>query len=155
MAFPINSMLKQLRDDRRTSKPLKSRSGAAVGKVSFNDHFTQQTQVTDRHAYRAELDHLRSLLDEAGEDLERNPTVGNFEVFRTLMGSLISRVLEGGFQVENVGPGWHPADRHQIIRKIDAEAEALLEMVLEEHKDRTQIHKRISTLKGLVIDMMS
>jgi uncharacterized protein YaaR (DUF327 family) len=81
--------------------------------------------------------------------------VGNLEVFRALLSNLVGKVIKGGFQVDSVGPGWHPADRHQVIRQIDAEAEELLNLVMDEQKDRVSIARRLFNIKGLVVDLLS
>ena len=55
----------------------------------------------------------------------------------------------------SVGPGWHPADRHQVVRRIDEEAEDLMNLIMSEQKDRVAIARTLVSIKGLVIDLVS
>ncbi|WP_416885125.1 YaaR family protein [Marinospirillum sp.] len=153
--IPVNTLMKNLR-----SPGQKGRTAGKSGKVenkpsSFNEQLLQQISVGGRAELKKELEQLQEMLGQAGEELERNPTVGHLEVFRTLLSNLVAKVIKGGFQVDSVGPGWHPADRHQVIRQIDAEAEELLNLVMEQQKDRVAIARRLFNIKGLVIDLLS
>lgn len=153
--LPVNTLLKNLRSDGQKGRPA-SKSGKAEKKqASFNDQLMQQVSVGGRAELKKELSQLQDLLTKAGDTLERNPTVGNLEVFRSLLSNLVGKVVKGGFQVDNVGPGWHPADRHQVIRQIDIEAEELLDLVMSEQKDRVSIARRLFNIKGLVVDLLS
>ncbi|SFW98871.1 YaaR family protein [Marinospirillum alkaliphilum] len=153
--LPINTMLKNLRSDRQKGRP-----SGAVGRMdsdtpSFGDQLLHQIATGGRTDLRKELKQLQDLLGKAGDELERHPTIGNLEVFRALLSNLVAKVVKGGFQVESVGPGWHPADRHQVIRRIDEEAEELLQLVMNEQKDRVSIARSLVTIKGLVVDLLS
>lgn len=153
--LPINTMLKNLRSDRQ-----KGRLASATGRQdqdapSFGDQLMQQISAGGRADLKKELKQLQDMVGKAGDELERNPTIGNLEVFRALLANLVGKVIKGGFQVDNVGPGWHPADRHQVIRRIDEEAEELLQLVMTEQKDRVSIARRLVSIKGLVVDLLS
>ncbi len=155
--LPVNTLFKQLRSDRRKQSPDRQVATRAEEKASdnFNDQLLRQISATGRASLKKELSDLQGLLVKAGDELERNPTVGNLEVFRVLLSNLVDKVVKGGFQVDNVGPGWHPADRHQVIRQIDEEAESLLLLVMTEQKDRVAIARKLSDIKGLVVDLLS
>jgi|GEM_PF-1347317 uncharacterized protein YaaR (DUF327 family) len=153
--IPVNTMLKNLRSDGQKGRPASKSDKSDKKKSTFNDQLMQQISVGGRAELKKELNQLQELLGKAGEELERNPTVGNLEVFRALLSNLVGKVIKGGFQVDSVGPGWHPADRHQVIRQIDAEAEELLNLVMDEQKDRVSIARRLFNIKGLVVDLLS
>lgn len=153
--LPINTMLKNLRSDRQKARTAKSEKANNKNSLSFSDQLTQQIATGGRVTLREELGQLQDLIDKAGDKLEQHPTIGNLEVFRALLSSLLGKVVKGGFQVDSVGPGWHPADRHQIVRRIDEEAEELLHLVMSEQKDRMAIARTLVCIKGLVIDLVS
>ncbi len=153
--LPINTMLKNFRSDRQKSRTAKAEGAANKNTLSFNDQLMQQVATSGRATFKEELSQLQDLINEAGDKLERNPTIGNLEVFRALLANLVGKVVKGGFQVESVGPGWHPADRHQVVRRIDEEAENLMQLVMSEQKDRVAIARNLVSIKGLVIDLVS
>lgn len=153
--IPVNTLMKNLRSPGQKGRAAGKSSKAENKSNDFNDHLMQQISVGGRNELKKELAQLQELLGKAGEELERNPTVGNLEVFRTLLSNLVAKVVKGGFQVDNVGPGWHPADRHQVIRQLDEEAEELLHLVMDQQKDRVAITRRLFNIKGLVVDLLS
>lgn len=153
--LPINTMLKNFRSDRQRARTAKSDGTSNKAALSFNDQLMSQIATGGRATLKEELSQLQDMLDEAGSKLEQHPTSGNLEVFRVLLSNLVGKVVKGGFQVDSVGPGWHPADRHQIVRRIDEEAEGLLHLVMSEQKDRMAIARRLICIKGLVIDLVS
>lgn len=153
--LPINTMLKNLRSDRQKARSAKADGTASKNALSFNDQLMQQVASGGRAAFKEELNQLQELIGQAGDELERNPTIGNLEVFRVLLSNLVGKVVKSGFKVESVGPGWHPADRHQIVRRIDEEAEDLMNLIMNEQKDRVAIARRLVSIKGLVIDLVS
>ena len=153
--LPVNTLMKNLRLPGQKGRSAKRSSSASSQPLDFNEQLLQQISVGGRQELQKELGQLQEMLGKAGDELERNPTVGNLEVFRALLSNLVAKVIQGGFRVDNVGPGWHPADRHQVIRQIDREAEELLNLVMNEQKDRVAITRRLFNIKGLVIDLLS
>lgn len=154
--LPVNTLLKNLRADRNKGNTGRTAAGKTNRDApSFGDQLLQQISAGDRDQMKQQLAELQQRLEQAGDELERNPTAGNLEVFRALLSGLVDKVVKTGFRVDNVGPGWHPADRHQIIRQIDAEAENLLQLVMNEQKDRMAIARKLINIKGLVIDLLS
>lgn len=153
--LPINTMLKNFRSDRQKARTAKAGGATNKEALNFNDQLMHQISTGGRVTLKEELGELQELLGKAGDALERHPTIGNLEVFRVLLSNLVGKVVKGGFQVDSVGPGWHPADRHQIVRRIDKEAEELMHLVMSEQKDRMEIVRRLVCIKGLVIDLVS
>lgn len=153
--LPINTMLKNLRSDRQKARSAKAGGTANKDSLSFNDQLMNQIATGGRATLKEELNQLQELIGKAGDELERNPTIGNLEVFRVLLSNLVGKVVKAGFQVDSVGPGWHPADRHQVVRRINEEAENLMQLVMSEQKDRVAIARNLVSIKGLVIDLVS
>lgn len=152
--LPVNNQQKLATNRRRTTLGKSSAAGKTQG-VSFTQQLATQMSVNNPPTLKEQLDQLHELLSKAGDELERSPTLGNLEVFRALLANLVGKVVREGYQIDNVGPGWHPSDRHQLVRRINADAEELLELVLSEQKDRVAISRRLLNIKGLVIDLMS
>jgi len=153
--LPINTMLKNLRSDRQKGRSAKAEASNNKNLTSFNDQLMQQIATGGRVTLKEELGKLQELIGQAGDKLESNPTIGNLEVFRALLSNLVSKVVKAGFQVDSVGPGWHPADRHQVVRRIDEESENLMQLIMSEQKDRVAIARNLVSIKGLVIDLVS
>ncbi|GLR63200.1 YaaR family protein [Marinospirillum insulare] len=153
--LPINTMLKNFRSDRQKGRAAKAEGAAGKESTSFNDQLMQQIATGGRATIKEELGQLQELINKAGDQLESNPTIGNLEVFRALLANLVNKVVKAGFQVDSVGPGWHPADRHQVVRRIDEESENLMQLVMSEQKDRVAIARNLVSIKGLVIDLVS
>lgn len=153
--LPVNTLFKNQRSERQKGRATPAEAKAKSSALSFNDQLMQHIKTGTKATLREELGQLQELLNQAGDTLEKHPTIGNLEVFRALLANLVGKVVKGGFQVDNVGPGWHPADRHQLVRKIDAEAEELMHLVMSEQKDRLEIVRSLVSIKGLVIDLIS
>lgn len=151
----INDKLKSMRagDGARKTKT-KETSGISKTR-SFNDHLVQQVGEIAAPSLNDELTRIREALDDASKNLERNPTIGNLEIYRALLSNLIGKATKGAYEVEGVGPGWSLTDKHHVIRKIDEEAEELLLLVLNEQKDTLKIAAKLTHLKGLVVDLLS
>lgn len=153
--LPINTLLKNFRSERHRTNLARTDKSGHKEALSFNDQLMQQIASGGRTSLREELNQLQELLGQAGDALEMHPTLGNLEVFRALLANLVGKVVKAGFQVDSVGPGWHPADRHQIVRRIDTEAEELMQLVMSQQQDRLEIVRKLVSIKGLVIDLVS
>lgn len=151
----INDKLKSLRTGDGT-KRARTKESRGIGKTrTFTDHLVQQVDEINAPTLNDELTRIREALDEAAVNLERNPTIGNLEIYRALLSNLIGKATKGAYEVEGVGPGWSLTDKHHVIRKIDEEAEELLLLVLNEQKDSLKIAAKLTHLKGLVVDLLS
>ena len=87
--LPINTMLKNFRADRQKARAAKAENAAGKNALSFNDQLMQQVASGGRTAFKEELNQLQELIGQAGDALERNPTIGNLEVFRALLSNLV------------------------------------------------------------------
>lgn len=151
----INDKLKSLRTGDGTRKTKAKETGGIGRTRSFSDHLVQQVDEVSRPSLNEELTRIREALDDASRNMERNPTIGNLEIYRALLSNLIGKATQGAYEVEGVGPGWSLTDKHHVIRKIDEEAEELLLLVLNEQKDTLKIAAKLTHLKGLVVDLLS
>ena len=150
----INDKLKSLRTGDGT-KRARTKEASRIGKTrSFTDHLVQQVDEVSRPSLNEELNLIRQALEDAGNILERNPTIGNLEIYRVLLSNLVGKATQGAYEVEGVGPGWSLTDKHHVIRRIDEEAEELLLLVLSEQKDNLKIAAKLTHLKGLVVDLL-
>lgn len=150
----INDKLKSLRTG-EGARRAGSKEKAGVNRTrSFTDHLVQQVDEINAPTLNDELTMIRQALDDAGNNLERNPTIGNLEIYRALLSNLVGKATKGAYEVEGVGPGWSLTDKHHVIRKIDEEAEELLLLVLNEQKDTLKIAAKLTHLKGLVVDLL-
>ncbi len=151
----VNDKLKSFRTGGNARKSKARTDGTlAVGR-SFTDHLVQQVDEVAKPSLNRQLDQIRIALDDAGATLERNPSLGNLEVFKALLSNLISTVTQGAYEVQGIGAGWSAAEKHHVVKLIDEEAEELLQLVLSEQKDKIKIATKLVHIKGLVIDLLS
>lgn len=156
MALSIDSLKQKSSELKKPQKKLSKTNIAQTSKPSaFAQHLELNTKSDSVDDIKESIGVLRKLVDSAGEELERNPTLGNYHLYRAVLGDIVKRVVQGSLEIKNVGSSLNPNDRHQIIRHIDEEAEQLLELVISEQKNRLKITASIDTIKGLVIDLLS
>lgn len=151
----INDKLKSLRSGDSARRTKTKEVGKISGRKSFTEHLIQQVDEVNRVSLNEELGALRGALDNAGDALERNPSLGNLEVYKALLSNLIAKTTQGAYKVQGVGSGWSPTEKHHVIKLIDEEAAELLQLILNEHKDRMKIAAKLVQIKGLVVDLLS
>ena len=103
--------------------------------------------------YPGELERLKEEIDKAGSALEQEPTIANFKVFRSLIGSLAKKVSSEAYRIELVGGGF-TGRTHEVITVIDKEADLLYHLIMREQKDHIRIVAQIVKIKGLVVDIL-
>ncbi|MBB1487431.1 YaaR family protein [Oceanospirillum sediminis] len=130
-------------------------AGAATTGLSFTDHLDSQVEEAGRPSLNQKLTHMRIALDDAGNVLEKNPTLGNLEVYKTLLSNLIAAATRGAYDVQGIGAGWTASEKHHVVKLIDQEAEELLQLVMSEQRDNLKIAGKLVQIKGLVIDLTS
>jgi len=102
--------------------------------------------------YQGELQRLKDEIDQAGDLLEKEPTIANFKAFRGKIGTLAKKVTTEAYRIETLGGGLSGRS-HEIIQVIDKEADLLYHMVMKEQKDHIRIVGQILKIKGLVVDL--
>jgi hypothetical protein len=134
---------------RKEKKERSKGTGGAVGAL-FAGRLAKAQQDPD---YPAELQRLKDEIDQAGEILEREPTVANFRRFRDLLGSMAKKVSSEAYRVELLG-GTLSGRVHEVVSVIDKEADLLYHLVMREQKDNIRIAAQIVKIRGLVVDFL-
>ncbi|WP_298269569.1 YaaR family protein [Geobacter sp.] len=105
-------------------------------------------------SYEQELEELKDEIDRAGSELEREPTIANFKVFRDLIGALTKKVTSHAYRLERIGGNTLNPRCFEIVTVIDREADNLYRLIMTQNKDRLAITNKIMELKGLVVDFL-
>lgn len=128
-----------------------ARRRGATGSSAFAGRLTELVGVQAVQ----EIGDLKQRIDEAGDLLDREPTIANFRIFRELLGDLTRAVTGMAYRLEKIGGT--PADPRYLeaVTVIDRQADQLYRLVMHEQQDRMRITSKIMELKGLVIDLMS
>lgn len=108
---------------------------------------------TEFDTHEQELQNLKDELDKVGNELEREPTIANFRMFRDLIGRITKTVTTHAYRLQRVGGTTLNPRCFEIITVIDREADNLYRLIMTENKDRLAITNKILELKGLVIDL--
>ena len=101
---------------------------------------------------RQALDDLRDKLFNAGEKLEKDPTIANLSEFCELIGKFAKKATSMAYRIDTVKSefGGRPLD---IISVIDKEVDELYHLVMQGQKCRIQIAAKISSIKGLIVKL--
>lgn len=102
-----------------------------------------------------ELQDLRRRLDQAGEHLDRDPTIENLETFRNLIVTLTRKITAKAYRLERTPGSWNDAHTQHVIKVIDREADSLLALVMQNNQDRIRITAKILEIRGLIVDILS
>lgn len=112
------------------------------------------TAVAKAHSeYQGELQRLKDEIDQAGDALEKEPTIANFKAFRELIGAMARKVSTEAYRMEMLSGGVSGRP-HEVITVIDKEADLLYHLVMREQKDHIRIVGQILKIKGLVVDLL-
>lgn len=109
----------------------------------------------EQDAYDRDINELRTAIDLAGQQLEREPTLPNFKRFRELLSRLAKRVSSEAYRLEKIGGTPMNPRYYEIITVIDKEADKLYQLVISEQKDRMAITASVIGIKGLVVDLIT
>lgn len=136
----------------KKGKGAASKSVGSTGNVLFAGRLTQVAK-SNASEYQGELQRLKEEVDQAGEVLEREPTIVNFRAFRGLIGAIAKKVSSEAYRIEAVGGGF-TGRTHEVMTVIDKEADLLYHLVMREQKDHIRIVAQIMKIKGLVVDLL-
>lgn len=103
--------------------------------------------------YAGDLQRLKEEIDQAGEVLEREPTIVNFKAFREILGVMARKVSAEAYRIELLGGGISGRS-HEVVTVIDREADLLYHLVMREQKDHIRITAQIIKIRGLVVDFL-
>lgn len=131
------------------------KSPLAKGSASslFASELTQQQ--AEAGSYEREVDELRKGIEEAGEKLEKEPTLPNFKQFRDLLSRLAKRISSEAYRLEKIGGTPQNPRYFEIITIINAEADRLYNLVIKENKNHLAITARVINIKGMVVDLIT
>jgi uncharacterized protein len=138
--------------DRKKSREAASRKSAEGGIASlFSTSLRRrELEIAD---YQQELQELKREIDQAGEELDQDPTMARFKTFRTLITQLSRKVLTSAYKLE-LQNGPNSPSCHEVIQVVDRAADELYRLIMSEQKDRLKITHKIMELKGLVVDFL-
>lgn len=131
--------------DSRGIVPRKSPSSIFFGELN-----RQEGKLLDTE--RQALEELREKLSDAGEKLERDPTIANLSEFCQLIGKFAKKATSMAYRIETVKNdfGGRPLD---IVSVIDKEVDELYHLVMQGQSCRIQIAVKISSIKGLIVKL--
>lgn len=132
----------------RETTARKSSDGSGIASLFAGSLRRQELEISD---YQQELQELKQEIDQAGDNLDKDPSMANFKTFRTLIAQLSRKVLTGAYKLELKNG---PNSCHELITVIDKKADELYRLIMGEQKDRLSITHKIMELKGLVVDFL-
>lgn len=134
----------------RETTARKAAEGGGLASLFASSLRRQELEICDT---QQELQELKREIDQAGDNLDKDPSMANFKTFRTLIAQLSRKVLTGAYKLE-LKSGPNSPSCHELITVIDQKADELYRLIMGEHKDRLKITHKIMELKGLVVDFL-
>ena len=134
------------------SKRENKNKSTGTGKNLFALEMKQQTRTI---SYEHEVDDLRKDIEQVGEELEKEPHLGNFKKFRDLLSKLVTRISNEAYRLEKTGGTAQNPRYYEIISVINTEADRLYELIVNEQRDRMAITAKVIGIKGLVVDLIT
>ncbi|MBT1073361.1 YaaR family protein [Pelotalea chapellei] len=105
--------------------------------------------------YEQEVIDLRQNIDQVGQELEKEPNLGNFRKFRELLSKLVTRIGKEAYRLDKIGGTSQNPRYYEIVTIINQEADRLYEMIVNEQRDRMAITAKVIGIKGLVVDLIT
>lgn len=124
-----------------------------TGTSLFATEFSHQQ--TDINSYELEIDELRKEIDQAGEKLEKEPTLTNFKYFRDQLSKLAKRISNEAYHLKKIGGTPQNPRYFEIITVINVEADRLYNLIIKENKDNLAITAKVIGIKGMVVDLIT
>lgn len=137
-------------------KDLENKAHKAVlsKRVTSQDFSTALTQKQcDITSYKHEVEELKKEIDEAGEQLENEPTLGNFFKFKDLLGRIAKRISAEAYRLNKIGGTAQNPRYYEIITVINSEADQLYRLLLNEQRNHMDITAKVIGIKGLVVNL--
>lgn len=101
---------------------------------------------------KLELDELRDKLQDAGDSLEREPTMANYRVYRERLGAFAKKATSLAYRIENISTSC--ASRpHEVVMVINKEADELYHLVMQRQQNPVRIASKIANIKGMIIKL--
>ena len=134
------------------SKSENKNKSTGTGKNLFALEMKQQTRTI---SYEQEVDDLRKDIEQVGEELEKEPHLGNFKKFRDLLSKLATLISNEAYRLEKTGGTAQNPRYYEIISVINTEADRLYGLIVNEQRDRMAITAKVIGIKGLVVDLIT
>ncbi|MBI2355217.1 MAG: YaaR family protein [Deltaproteobacteria bacterium] len=130
----------------------KSHSKGSASSLFASELIQQQSEAG---SYEREVDELRNGIEQAGEKLEKEPTITNFKQFRELLSRLAKRISSEAYRLEKIGGTPQNPRYFEIITVINAEADRLYDLIIRENRNHLAITARVINIKGMVVDLIT
>lgn len=112
-------------------------------------------QQTEDSSYEQEIDTLRREIEQTGDKLQNEPTLPHFKQFRDLLSRLAKRVNAEAYRLEKIGGTPQNPRYFEIITVINAEADRLYNLIIQENKNHLAITANVINIKGMVVDLIT
>ncbi|MEK6793935.1 MAG: YaaR family protein [Spirochaetota bacterium] len=146
----VDDAFSQQRRINERKKP--SATSSKTGSADFRAALEKQEAVVFEE-FSLSLDDLKREIDTAGDALDREPSLEQYQRFRDLIRELTKRVSTDAYRLKKVGLS--RTKQYEIVKVINTELDALYRLVRKTQKDRIAVTNKIIRLKGLVVDVMS
>ena len=110
---------------------------------------------TDIVSYEQEVENLRHEIEMVGDRLADEPTLPNFKRFRDLLSQLVKRISNEAYRLEKIGGTPQNPRSFEIITVINAEADKLYHLIVQNNRDSMAITAKVIGIKGLVVDLIT
>ena len=142
------SSLRDIERNTKTKSPLLQSS-----KSNFATEFSlQQNEI---NSYEQEIEDLKEEIDQAGDKLEKEPTLSNFKHFRDQLSKFAKRITNEAYHLQKIGGTPQNPRYFEIITVINAEADRLYNLIIKENKDNLAITAKVIGIKGMVVDLIT
>jgi len=126
-------------------------------KISSGAQFAAElaNKRSDIATYEQEMDSLRQEIEMLGDKLADEPTLPNFKRFRELLSKLVKKISHEAYRLEKIGGTPQNPRTYEIITIINAEADALYKLIVQNNRDSMAITAKVIGIKGLVVDLIT
>jgi len=130
-----------------------SSKNGSQARALFSTEMLQQDKEVN--GYVQEIDELRKEIDLAGEKLEKEPTIPNFQRFRDILSRLVKRISNEAYRLDKCGGTPQNPRYFEIITTINLDADKLYNLIIHEQKNNMAITEKVIGIKGLVVDLIT
>ncbi|MGD0584396.1 MAG: YaaR family protein [Oryzomonas sp.] len=110
---------------------------------------------TDIASYEQEVENLRHEIEMVGDKVAQEPTLPNFKRFRDLLSQLAKRISSEAYRLEKIGGTPQNPRSFEIITVINAEADKLYNLIIQDNRNSMAITAKVIGIKGLVVDLIT
>jgi len=142
---------------RRSDKASKTAGGRAVTKSKTGSQFNRKLLETQRASIREEMDGLLVSIDNQAREIEKSLTFESLSVYRELIQKFVAIAVNDLYEVQeklSVSPTGKKKSL-LIVKKIDAELEAMAEEFIGRQSNLIAFLARLDQIRGLLLDLYS